>query len=61
MPTEQLKELAAKANKPLSLAEKIWDQQKKVADKIYDKKDKDPQYWGFVVNATKRLLGIKCK
>lgn len=59
MPTEQLKAIAKEASKSLSEAEKVWDHQKTVADKIYDKKDKDPSYWGFVVNATKRALGIK--
>lgn len=56
MPTEQLKDLAKDAGKSLKEAETCWDKAKNQANKVYPKGEDDPNYWGFVVNKTKKCL-----
>ena len=58
MPSSVVKSYAKKSGKTEKQVEKIWDDCKAKADKLYKGKPKDGKYWGFVNNCTKKKLGI---
>lgn len=61
MPTTELKKLADEYGVSIKEAEECWNKAKSQANQVYKNDDKDPDYWGFVVNKTKLCLEKKTK